>query len=545
MAGFVIYGICGLFGFVIVSPPLLRWPWILNRLSTMRDTSLLQRFLDGIERAGNRLPDPAMLFALLLAVVVVLSALLSSIEFSALHPATGQPLTVTNLLAPQALTAFTASLVTTFTNFAPLGVVLVAMLGVGVAERSGFINAAIKQLLAVTPRQLLTPVLVAVGIASHSAVDAGYVLVIPLGAVIFMAAGRHPLAGIAAAFAGVSGGFAANFLPSALDPLLQGFTQSAAQILDPAVQLNPLNNYFFTSASSLLVIGLCWWLTDKVVEPRLARTPLDGDGADAPALGVISDGERRALRWASLTLLAGIVVLVLSALPATSAWREPASGSLTAFKAPLMQSIVALIFLLFLLPGLVFGFVSGQFRSTKDLVAAMSKTMEGMGYYLVMAFFCAQFIKAFADSQLGTLLAVEGGMALQALALPGPVMLVGILLLVAFLNLFIGSASAKWGLLAPIFVPMLMQVGFSPDLTQAAYRVGDSTTNIITPLMPYFPLVVIYCQRYVKNTGIGTLVAMMLPYSLVLTLVWTLFLILYWQLGMPLGMGASYSYPAP
>lgn len=511
----------------------------------MANAALLQRFLDRIERAGNRLPDPAMLFALLLAVVALLSAVLSQVEFSALHPATGQPLTVTNLLAPQALTAFTASLVTTFTSFAPLGVVLVAMLGVGVAERSGFINAAIKQLLAVTPRQLLTPVLVAVGIASHSAVDAGYVLVIPLGAVIFMAAGRHPLAGIAAAFAGVSGGFAANFLPSALDPLLQGFTQSAAQILDPAVQLNPLNNYFFTSASSLLVIGLCWWLTDKVVEPRLARTPLDGDGADAPALGVISDGERRALRWASLTLLAGIVVLVLSALPASSAWREPASGSLTAFKAPLMQSIVALIFLLFLLPGLVFGFVSGQFRNSKDLVAAMSKTMEGMGYYLVMAFFCAQFIKAFSDSQLGTLLAVEGGLALQGLGLPGPVMLVGILLLVAFLNLFIGSASAKWGLLAPIFVPMLMQVGFSPDLTQAAYRVGDSTTNIITPLMPYFPLVVIYCQRYVKNTGIGTLVAMMLPYSLLLTLLWTLFLILYWQLGIPLGIGASYSYPAP
>nr|MBP7548091.1 AbgT family transporter [Corallincola sp.] len=231
----------------------------------MANAALLQRFLDRIERAGNRLPDPAMLFALLLAVVALLSAVLSQVEFSALHPATGQPLTVTNLLAPQALTAFTASLVTTFTSFAPLGVVLVAMLGVGVAERSGFINAAIKQLLAVTPRQLLTPVLVAVGIASHSAVDAGYVLVIPLGAVIFMAAGRHPLAGIAAAFAGVSGGFAANFLPSALDPLLQGFTQSAAQILDPAVQLNPLNNYFFTSASSLLVIGLCWWLTDKVV----------------------------------------------------------------------------------------------------------------------------------------------------------------------------------------------------------------------------------------------------------------------------------------
>ncbi len=501
----------------------------------------LQRLLDAIERGGNRLPDPAMLFAALLAVVFVLSALLASVEFSALHPATQQPLQVNNLLSGDNLTRFIASMVTTFTNFAPLGVVLVAMLGVGVAEHSGMINAAVKRLLLFTPCQLLTPVLVAIAVASHSATDVGYVLVIPLGGVIFAAAGRHPLAGIAAAFAGVSGGFSANYLPSALDPLLQGFSQSAAQLLDPQIQLNPLNNYFFGCGSSLLVIALCWWLTDRVIEPRLNRnTPL-ASCTQGEELGALAAGERRALRWALLAMLAAVLLLVATLVPADSPWRS-ASGQLGDHQAPLMQSIVPLLFLLFLLPGTVYGYVAGTFSSSRDLVRAMSKTMEGMGYYLVMAFFCAQFVKAFADSQLGILLAVEGGLALQAWAVPGPVLLLGIILLVAFINLFIGSASAKWGLLAPIFVPMLMQAGLSPDLTQAAYRVGDSTTNIITPLMPYFPLVVVYCQRYVKDCGIGTLIALMLPYSLLLLLCWSIFLLLYWQLGLPLGLGASYSY---
>ncbi|MEA5444931.1 AbgT family transporter [Gammaproteobacteria bacterium AB-CW1] len=509
---------------------------------------LMDRILDKVERAGNKLPDPAMLFASLLAIVWILSLIFSFFEFTTKIPGTDDPVRVTNLLAGPELAHFLSSMVTTFTSFAPLGVVLVAMLGVGVAERSGYINTAIKMLLNTTPKLLLTPMLILVAIISHTAVDAGYVVVIPLGGVIFYAAGRHPLAGIAAAFAGVSGGFSANFVPSAIDPLLMGFTESAAQIVDPEIQLNPLNNWFFTTASCLVIVAVGWWLTDRVIEPRLANTKIDGDEDDMPVIEEIDRKDRRAFSIASWAMLGGLILLIWSVWPSDSPMRNP-DGEMAAFDAPLMQSIVPLIFLFFLLPGVIYGFVAGTFKTSKDVINAMSKTMEGMAYYIVMAFFCALFIEEFGRSGLGVLLAVEGGNFLQALSLPGPVTLAGIVVLVAFLNIFMGSASAKWALLAPIFVPMLMQVGFSPDLTQAAYRVGDSVSNIITPLLPYFPLVVVYCQRYVKGTGIGTLVSLMLPYSVVFMVVWTAFLIGYWLIGdligLPLGLQANYVYPAP
>jgi aminobenzoyl-glutamate transport protein len=502
----------------------------------------LDRVLNTIEVLGNRLPDPAMLFLLLMVIVWVLSWALASVEFAAEHPATGAPIRVANLLTGTELARFLSTMLTTFTGFAPLGVVLVAMLGVGVAEHSGFIGTALKSLLRVTSQRLLTPMLILVAIVSHTAADVGYVLVIPLGGVIFYAAGRHPLAGIAAAFAGVSGGFSANFVPAALDPLLQGFTQSAAQIIEPGMQVNPLNNWFFTSASCLVIVALGWWLTDKVVEPRLRGVAVDGDADAMPVLAPVETRERRALHLATVVMAIGIVGLVLALLPANSPLRAP-GGAIASFSAPVMQSIVPLIFLLFIIPGTVYGFAAGTFRGSKDVVDAMSKSMGTMAYYIVLAFFAALFIAEFGRSQLGTLLAVEGGNLLRALSLPGPMTLVGIILIVGFVNLFIGSASAKWALLAPIFVPMLMQVGFSPDLTQAAYRVGDSTTNIITPLMPYFPLVVVYCQRYVRGTGIGTLVSMMLPYSVTFFVCWSVFLAIYWMLGLPLGLQASYTYP--
>lgn len=502
----------------------------------------LAAFLNGIERVGNKLPDPAMIFLFAMLAIWLLSALFSQWQFSAIDPRTEQAIVVHNLLAPDALAQFLASMVKTFTGFAPLGVVLVAMLGVGVAEHSGFINTALKLMLKVTPAALLTPSIILVAIVSHTATDAGYVLVIPLAGVIFYAMGRHPLAGIAAAFAGVSGGFSANFIPSGIDPLLQSFTQSAARIIDPAIAINPLNNWFFTSASSLFIVLVGWYITDKIIEPRLKATPLDGDPENMPSFNEATAVERRGFYIASAVMLAGLALLATVSIPADSALRGQ-DGSLTSFSAPLMQSIVPLIFLLFWLPGTVYGFVTGSFKSSRDMVNAMSKAMSGMAYYVVMAFFCALFIAAFASSNLGALLAIEGAQGLKALALPSSVTIVGIILLTAFVNLFVGSSSAKWALLGPIFVPMLMQLGLSPDLTQAAYRIGDSSSNIITPLMPYFPLVVVYCQKYVKNTGIGTLIALMIPYSLVFLVGWTLFLLAYWGLGLPLGLQASYGYP--
>lgn len=507
------------------------------------DATWATRALDKVERVGNKLPDPAIIFLVCLFIVWGLSALLSNFTFSAIDPRSGEAVVVNNLLTGDAMADFLSRMVKTFTGFAPLGVVLVAMLGVGVAEHSGFISAGLKRMLDSTPKTLLTPMVVLVAIVSHTATDAGYVLVIPLAGVIFYAMGRHPIAGIAAAFAGVSGGFCANFIPSAIDPMLQSFTQSAAQIIDPDIQVNPLNNWFFNSASTLLIVSISWYLTDKVIEPRLKGVEVDGDPADIPRFDELNEKQSKALRVSSWVMLAGIVALVLILIPETSPMRAP-DGQLASFSAPVMQSIVPLIFLLFLLPGVVYGFMSGTYKNTKDMIDSMTKAMQGMSYYIVMAFFCALFIDAFVKSNLGALLAIEGAQMLKALALPSMVTIVGIIFLTAFVNLFMGSSSAKWALLGPILVPMLMQLNISPDLTQAAYRMGDSSSNIITPLMPYFPLVVVYCQRYVKSTGIGTLLSMMLPYSITILLLWTVFLLVYWGLGIPLGLQASYVYPA-
>ena len=504
--------------------------------------STTDRLLDWIERAGNRLPDPAMLFLVLLVAVWVISALLSPVTFREIDPRTGMPLEIRNQLTPVALTTFLSQMVPTFVGFHPLGVVLVTLLGVGVAEHTGFIRAALRGMLSVTPAALLTPMLILVAVISHTAADTGYVLVIPLGGVIFHAAGRHPLAGIVAAFAGVSGGFSANFIPSSLDPLLAGLTQSAAQIIDPARQVNPLSNWYFTSLSSLLIVGVGWYVTERVIEPRLRKVPLDGDGGEETSLERLQTRERRALGFALAALGAGLTLLVLAAWPPDSALRAP-DGSLTASAAPLMQAIVPLIFLFFLIPGVVYGYAAGTVKSHRDIVRGMSDAMGTMSYYIVLAFFAALFIAAFGSSNLGALVAIKGAAGLEALALPAQATVVGAILLTACVNLLVGSASAKWALLAPIFVPMLMQLGISPELTQAAYRVGDSTTNIITPLMPYFPLVVVFSRRYVRSTGIGTLVSLMLPYSLTFLVTWTLLLLAYWAVGLSLGLQAPYTYP--
>lgn len=512
-----------------------------------------QRFLDGIEWAGNKLPDPAVLFVLALVLTWALSALLAPVQFTEIDPRTvvrdaagnitaSAPIQVKNQLSGAAITQFLSRMVKTFTDFPPLGVVLVAMLGVGVAEHTGFISAVLKGLLALTPRRMLTPMLILVAILSHSAGDVGYVLVIPLGGIIFATAGRHPLAGIAAAFAGVSGGFSATFLPSSLDPLLQGFTQSAAQIIAPDRMVNPLCNWYFMSASCLIILVMGWVLTDWFVEPRLRHLVVDGTHEEKESLGDLSPLEKRGL-WLGLgTMLLGIGLLALAAAPETSPLRTK-SGSLTAHGSPLMDSIVPLIFVLFLLPGVVFGYAAGTVKTHRDVIKGMSKSMGSMSYYIVMAFAAAQFTYVFRESNLGALLAVEGATFLKALGLPGQVTVIGVILLTACLNLLVGSASAKWALLGPIFVPMLMQLGLSPELTQAAYRIGDSSTNIVTPLLPYFPLIVVYCQRYVKRTGIGTLIATMLPYSMLFLATWTILLLIYWALGLPLGLQAVYTHP--
>jgi aminobenzoyl-glutamate transport protein len=514
---------------------------------TPAPSTRLQRFLGALERAGNRLPDPALLFVLLLAVVFVLSAVFGNVTFETPGKPGAAPETqkIISLLEGPRLVAFIAGMVQTFVLFHPLGVVLVAMLGLGVAEHSGFINCALKAALGVTPKQLLSPMVALAAILSHTAADAGYVLVIPLGGILFHAAGRHPLAGIACAFAGVSGGFGANFIPSGLDPLLQGITQQAAQMADPEKVVNPLCNWYFAAASSVLVILVVWFVTDRVIEPRLMGTVVDGDEMHASHAEPLSPREKRALVLAFGAFAFASLGLALWAAPADSPWRftdatnpgHPQNGSLVAAKAPLMLAIVPLIFLLSLVPGLVYGFAAGTLHSHRDIFAGMAKSMSAMGQYLVLAFFAALFIQAFGDSKLGLWLAVMGARALEAMALHPSLTLTLMILLVGSVNLLIGSASAKWALLAPVLVPMLARAGFPPETVQAGYRVGDSTTNIITPLLPYFPLILIHARRHVRGAGLGTLISLMLPYSVVLLVCWTAFFLVWHLAGWPFGLG--------
>ncbi|HMP78309.1 MAG TPA: AbgT family transporter [Pirellulaceae bacterium] len=510
-------------------------------------TNWVVRFLNMVEWAGNKLPDPAMLFIVGIVVVWLLSFALSYSTYTTEIEGLKEPVVVevVNMLSLERFALFLSGMVSTFVNFPPLGIVLVALLGVGVAEHSGFISAILKSLLRITPKMLLTPMLIMVAIVSHTAADAGYVLVIPVGGIMFYAAGRHPLAGIAAAFAGVSGGFSANFVVSGIDPLLAGLTQSGASIENAAYQVNPLCNYYFTAVSSLLIIGLGWFITDRVVEPKLQATQVDGDPQEMPKMPDLSRRDVLAMFLGLGLMFVFLTLIVVWATWESSALRGP-SGSLFEVKskespgAPLMNGIVPLIFFLFFIPGVAHGFIAGTFTSHRDVIKGMAKSMETMAYYLVLVFFTALFVEAFRESQIGRLFAVKGAAMLQGL--PTPVVISGIVVLTAFVNLFIGSASSKWGMLAPIFVPMLMYLGISPEFTQAAYRVGDSTTNIITPMMPYFPLVVVYCQRYVKSTGIGTVASMMLPFSISFLVLWTLFLLLFWGLNVPLGIDAPYLY---
>lgn len=512
--------------------------------------------LDLVERVGNLLPDPVLLFVCCLLATWVASAVLSHVDFAEIDPRTqgadahGAPqppktIAIENQLSPQALVTFLSSMVKTFTDFPPLGIVLVALLGVGVAEHVGFIGAVLKALLRVTPAALLTPMLLIVAMMSHTASDTGYVLVIPAGGIIFYNAGRHPVAGIVAAFAGVAGGFSANFIPSGLDAVLQGITEKSGQLVDPELSVNPLCNWYFCSASTALIALVGWFVTDRIIEPRLrATTAIDADPASLTRFEPLTAAELKGLAAGLATMLACVALLAVSAAPASSLLRSPLpEGSLTGAQAPMMKILVPLIFLFFLAPGIAYGYVAGTVKSHRDVVKGMSKSMGTMGYYLAMAFWAAQFVYSFNKSNLGALLAVKGAAGLKGLDLPPEATMVGIVLLTTAINLSIGSASAKWALLGPIFVPMLMELGFSPPLTQAGYRIGDSCTNIVSPLNPYFPLVVGYCQQYFKRTGVGTLISLMLPYSLCFLVGWTAMFLAYWQLGIPLGLQASYNYP--
>lgn len=505
-------------------------------------TSRLDRVLQRVERAGNALPHPTALFALFAGLVVVLSAIAARFDLSVVHPGTGKVIEPVSLLTIEGLHRILTSTVTNFTGFAPLGTVLVAMLGIAVAEGSGLLGAALKLLVLSAPRRILTAVIVFAGVMSNAGGEVGYVLLLPLAALVFQAVGRHPVAGLAAAFAGVSGGYSANLLLGTVDPLLAGLTQEAARIIDQGYRVSPAANYYFMAVSTFLVTATGTVVTERIVEPRFAAwsnpaaTPAGPDG-----IGALSAAERRGL-WCALAALVGLAaVLLLGTVPTSGFLRDPATGDL--LHSPVMTGIVTIIFITGVLLGVAYGLGAGTVRKDTDVITPMSKAMETLGGYLVLVFFAAQFVAFFNWTNLGLIVAVKGAQVLQASGLGTTPLTVAFILVAASLNLIMGSASAKWAIMAPVFVPMFMLLGYTPEFTQAAYRVGDSVTNVISPMMSYFALIVAFVQRYDKQAGLGTVVATMLPYSVSFLGVWTLLLIVWVFAGWPLGPGAGVYLP--
>lgn len=492
--------------------------------------------LDWIEKIGNKLPHPITLFAIFALLVVVLSAILSAINVQVQDPATGENLEVVNLLSASGVQYMFESMVENFVGFAPLGTVLVTMLGIGVAERSGLISAMLRGLVTSVPQSLLTAALVFAGIMSSMASDAGYVVLTPLGAVLFAGLGRHPLAGLAAAFAGVSAGYSANLFLTSLDPLLADLTIQAAQTIDPAYAESILYtmNYYFMIASVFVLTIVGTLITDKLVEPRLGSF----SGSSDDEINYLTNNEKKGLWGALAALIITVGLLSLLILPSWGPLRNPDEF----LASPFFQSLVPVILILFFIPGFVYGKMTGAIKNDKDVANQLSETMATMGMYIVLAFTAGQFVAYFNHTNMGKVLAVTGADFLDSIGFTGLGLIVAFIIVAAVINLFIGSSSAKWAIMAPVFVPLMMQLGYSPELTTLAYRIADSTTNIISPLMPYFAIVIAFAQKYDKNVGIGTLIATMLPYSIGFFIIWIIMLFVWMAFGWPIGPGAGFFY---
>ena len=506
-----------------------------------KQPSMVSRFLTVIEKIGNALPNPATLFAIFAMGLVVLSWIFSKLGLSALNPKDGSEVETINLISQEGLHWIFENTITNFTGFAPLGTVLVAMLGIGVAESSGLIGTALRQLVHSAPRRLLTFVIVFAGVMSNMASDVGYVLLVPMGALIFLSVGRHPLAGLAAAFAGVSGGFSANLLLGTIDPLLSGITEEAARIVEPGYVVSPACNYYFMVVSTFLVAGVGTWVTERVIVPRLGEWEGEVEGGDE-TIEQLAPEEKRGLWWAFGVSVLLLVVVLIGLVPENGILRQVGTGSV--LHSPFMHGIVTFIFLGGLLAGLAYGIAAGTFKSDTDVVKGMKHGMESLGLFMVLVFFAAQFVAYFKYTNLGMIFAIKGAEALKASGL-GPIpLMICFVLLAALINLCMGSASAKWAFMAPIFVPMFMLLGYSPELVQGVYRIGDSTTNLISPMMSFFALIVAYVQRYDSKAGIGTVIATMLPYSIAFLVAWMVLLIAWLLLGLPLGPGAGLYLPS-
>jgi aminobenzoyl-glutamate transport protein len=508
------------------------------------------RMLGAIERVGNKLPHPATLFAMFAGLIIVLSWVVSMFNVTAVHPGTGETVEAVNLMSTRGLHMIITNMVTNFTSFAPLGTVLVALLGIGIMESSGLMSTGLRLLVISAPKRLLTFAIVFAGILSNTASEVGYVVLVPLGGMIFLAVGRNPIAGIAAAFAGVSGGYSANLLLGTIDPLLAGLSEEAARIIDAAYTVNPAANYYFMFVSTFFIAAIGTWATEKIIIPRLGE--YKGD-AKPEEIKKLDENEKRGLRFTMVgfvivALLIGLSMAPISAgfwqhVPGSGFLRDPDTGGL--LRSPFMSGIVAIIFLIAGILGIIYGIGARTLKSNNDVINGMGKSMSTLGTYIVLVFFAAQFVAYFNWTNLGLIFAINGANLIGALDLGRIPLMIALVLISAFINLVVGSASAKWAILAPVFIPMFMLLGYSPEFTQLAYRVGDSVTNVIAPMMSYFAIIVAFIEKYDKKAGIGTIISTMLPYTIIFLVAWLIMLIIWIILGLPIGPGAPLFYELP
>ncbi|MDN6193781.1 MAG: AbgT family transporter [Alkalibacterium sp.] len=498
------------------------------------------RFLNLIERAGNRLPDPSFLFIFLTLLTIIASGVAAyfnlSVTYEGFNEETGTIETITasvnNLLSVEGFQYMVTNVIDNFTGFFPLGTVFTVIIGVSVTEGTGMLSVLLKRIVSKTPKALISAMVVFLGILSNVASSTGYIVLLPLGAIIFLASKRHPVAGIAAAYAGVSGGWTANLLIGSNDPLYAGISTQAANILDPNYTVQPTGNWFFMIISTIMVTLIGTYITDKIVEPKLSTYSF----TSSETVETITDDERRGLRFAGITFLIYVSLIAITIIPESGILRDPETGSL--LESPFMEGIILFIMLMFLLPGIAYGVGQGAIKSTHDVAKLMSDGISGIANFLVLIFWAAQFTAFFEYSNLGTILSVNGAQLLTNIGLTGLPLLLLFVIVAALINIIMPVDTAKWAMMAPIFIPMFLQVGLSPEVTQIAYRIGDSTTNVITPLMPFFPMIIAYFQKYDKKAGIGSVISTMLPYSIAFLIGWIILLSGWYLFELPLGPGA-------
>lgn len=492
--------------------------------------------LGGVERVGNALPHPAALFGIFGLLTLLISLIGYYLQWEGVNPATGETIKIVNLISRDGLHKILLEMVDNYTGFAPLGIVMVAMLGIGIAESSGLIKASINLLLLKAPKNSITFLIVFTGILSNIASDLGYILVIPLAGIIFHSLGRHPIAGMAAAFAGVSGGFSANLLIGTIDPLLGGLSTEAAQIVNPDYYVMPTANYYFMVASTFVIAFTGTWVTKVFVEPRLGK--YTGDVAQED-ISELSSKEKKGLKWTAFVFLLFMVVIAIGLIPDNGILRGPDN---TILHSPVLKGFISVLFILSATCGIVYGYVNGTFKKHQDVINGMNSSFKGLISFLVLVFFASQFVAWFKWSKLGIMIAVKGAAFLQSVDIGLIPLVIMFIVISGIINMFMGSASAKWAIMGPVFIPMFMLLGYSPELSQAVFRIGDSVTNLISPMMSFFALIIVYFEKYDSKSGIGSLMATMLPYSIAFFIVWTLLIIIWILLGLSLGPEAGLYY---